>query len=65
MAGPRSRSRPERAVASGSGSRVAGGRPGGTPAGDLYAAVQIVTPKNLDARARELFEELSRLIPNA
>jgi DnaJ-class molecular chaperone len=37
----------------------------GHPAGDLYAAVQIVTPKNLDARARELFEELSRLIPNA
>jgi DnaJ-class molecular chaperone len=37
----------------------------GHPAGDLYAAVQIVTPKNLDARSRELFEELSRLIPNA
>jgi molecular chaperone DnaJ len=37
----------------------------GHPAGDLYAVVQIVTPKNLDARSRELFEELGRLIPNA
>jgi len=37
----------------------------GHPAGHLYAVVQIVTPRDLDARSRELFEELSRLNPNA
>ena len=37
----------------------------GRPAGDLYAVVQIVTPKNLDERSRALLEELGRLIPNA
>ena len=37
----------------------------GRPAGNLYAVVQIVTPKNLDARSRELFEELARIDPNA
>lgn len=34
---------------------------GGHPAGDLYALIQIHPPKKLDARARELFEELQRL----
>jgi molecular chaperone DnaJ len=34
---------------------------GGTPAGDLYASIQIQPRKKLDARARELFEELRRL----
>jgi len=33
----------------------------GKPAGDLYALIQIHPPKKLDARARELFEELQRL----
>ena len=37
----------------------------GRPPGDLYAVVQIVTPKDLDPRSRELFEEIGRLIPNA
>jgi len=37
----------------------------GHPAGNLYAVVQIVTPRELDARSRELFEELARLNPNA
>jgi molecular chaperone DnaJ len=36
----------------------------GHPAGNLYAVVQIVTPRELDARSRELFEELARLNPN-
>jgi len=34
---------------------------GRKPAGDLYALIQIHPPKKLDARARELFEELKRL----
>jgi molecular chaperone DnaJ len=34
---------------------------GPRPAGDLYAVVQIVPPKRLDARSRELLEELARL----
>ena len=34
-------------------------------AGDLYAVVQIVTPKDLDARSRELLEEFARLNPGA
>ena len=33
------------------------------PAGDLYAVVQIVPPKVLDARSRELLEEFARLNP--
>ena len=33
------------------------------PAGDLYAVVQIVPPKSLDARSRELLEEFARLNP--
>jgi molecular chaperone DnaJ len=37
----------------------------GHPAGNLYAVVQLITPRELDARSRELFEELSRLNPNA
>jgi len=37
----------------------------GHPAGNLYAVIQIITPRELDARSRELFEELSRLNPNA
>ncbi len=36
----------------------------GRPAGDLYAVVQLVTPKHLDERSRELFEELARRDPN-
>ena len=36
----------------------------GHPAGNLYAVVQIVTPRDLDARSREIFEELARLNPN-
>lgn len=36
----------------------------GRPAGDLYAVVQIVTPRDLDARSKELLEELARLNPN-
>jgi molecular chaperone DnaJ len=37
----------------------------GHPTGHLYAVVQIVTPRDLDGRSRELFEELARLNPNA
>lgn len=37
----------------------------GHPAGNLYAVVQLVTPRDLDARSREIFEELARLNPNA
>jgi DnaJ-class molecular chaperone len=37
----------------------------GRPAGNLYAVVQLVTPRELDARSREIFEELARLNPNA
>jgi len=37
---------------------------GGHAPGDLYAAVQIVTPRDLDARSRELLEEFARLNPN-
>jgi molecular chaperone DnaJ len=37
----------------------------GHPAGHLYAVVQIVTPKNLDARSIELLEEFARLNPTA
>ena len=33
----------------------------GKPAGDLYALIQIHPPKTLDARSRELFEELKQL----
>jgi molecular chaperone DnaJ len=35
----------------------------GHPDGHLYAVVQIVTPKNLDARSRQLLEEFGRLNP--
>mgnify|MGYP001421897508 CR=1 FL=1 len=35
----------------------------GHPAGHLYAVVQIVTPKNLDARSHQLLEEFARLNP--
>jgi curved DNA-binding protein len=38
---------------------------GGRGAGDLYAVVQIVTPKSLDGRSRELIEEFARLNPGA
>jgi molecular chaperone DnaJ len=37
----------------------------GRPAGDLYAMVQIVTPKQLDERSRELLLEFERLNPGA
>lgn len=37
----------------------------GHPAGHLYAVVQVVTPKSLDARSRELLEEFARLNPTA
>jgi molecular chaperone DnaJ len=37
----------------------------GHPAGHLFAVVQIVTPKNLDARSIELLEEFARLNPTA
>ncbi len=37
----------------------------GHPAGHLYAVVQIVTPKELDARSVELLEEFQRLNPTA
>ena len=37
---------------------------GGVPAGDLYAAVQIVPPRKLDARSRQILEELERLNPD-
>jgi molecular chaperone DnaJ len=36
---------------------------GSQPAGDLFAVVQIHPPKDLDARSRELLEELDRLHP--
>jgi len=39
-------------------------RPGRT-VGDLYAVVQIITPRDLDARSRELLEEFARLNPHA
>lgn len=38
---------------------------GGRPAGDLYASVQVVTPRDLDERSRQLLEEFARLNPNA
>ena len=34
-------------------------------AGDLHAIVQIVTPKDLDAKSRELLEEFARINPNS
>jgi molecular chaperone DnaJ len=37
----------------------------GQPAGHLYAVIQIVTPRDLDARSRQIFEELLRINPNA
>lgn len=37
----------------------------GQSAGDLYAAIQIVTPRDLDARSRQLLEEFAKLNPNA
>jgi DnaJ-class molecular chaperone len=37
----------------------------GHPTGHLYAVVQIVTPKDLDARSRELLEEFARLNPTS
>ena len=37
---------------------------GGGPSGDLYASIQIVPPKKLDARSRQLLEELERLNPD-
>jgi len=37
----------------------------GHPTGHLYAVVQIVTPRDLDAQSRELFEQLARLNPTA
>jgi DnaJ-class molecular chaperone len=37
----------------------------GHPAGHLNAVVQIVTPKSIDARSRELLEEFARLNPGA
>jgi len=37
---------------------------GGAPAGDLHALIQIHAPKKLNARARELFEELAGLNPD-
>ena len=38
---------------------------GGRAAGDLYAVIQIVAPKHLDARSRELLEEFARLNPGS
>ncbi len=38
---------------------------GSRPEGDLYAVIQIVPPKRLDARSRELLEEFARLNPEA
>jgi len=35
----------------------------GRPAGDLYAVVQIVPPKNLDPKSRELLEEFAKRNP--
>jgi molecular chaperone DnaJ len=37
----------------------------GHPAGNLYAVIQLVTPRELDERSRQLFEELARLNPSA
>jgi curved DNA-binding protein len=36
----------------------------GRPRGDLYVVVQILPPKKLDARSRELMEEFARLNPD-
>ena len=36
---------------------------GGRPAGDLFAVVQIVPPRALDARSREILEEFAKLNP--
>ena len=36
---------------------------GSRAAGDLYAVVQIVTPRTLDARSREILEEFARRNP--
>jgi curved DNA-binding protein len=36
---------------------------GSAPAGDLFAVIQIVPPRTLDARSRQLLEELDRLNP--
>ncbi|HJQ97813.1 MAG TPA: DnaJ C-terminal domain-containing protein [Candidatus Polarisedimenticolaceae bacterium] len=38
---------------------------GSHPAGNLNAVVQIVTPKTIDARSKELLEEFARLNPGA
>lgn len=38
---------------------------GARAAGDLHAVVQIVAPRNLDARSRELLEEFARLNPGS
>lgn len=38
---------------------------GGRRAGDLIAVIQIAPPKRLDARSRELLEELARIDPDA
>ena len=35
----------------------------GRPAGDLFAVVQIVPPRALDERSREILEEFGRLNP--
>jgi molecular chaperone DnaJ len=35
----------------------------GKPAGDLFAVIQIVPPKKLDARSRQLLEEFGKLNP--
>jgi DnaJ-class molecular chaperone len=37
----------------------------GRAAGDLHVIVQIVTPKDLDAKSRELLEEFAKLNPNS
>jgi molecular chaperone DnaJ len=36
----------------------------GHPVGNLYAVAQLVTPRELDPRSREIFQELARLNPN-
>ncbi len=38
---------------------------GGRPAGHLFAVVQIVTPREIDARSREILEEFARRNPTA
>lgn len=38
---------------------------GSRPAGDLFAVIQIVTPKAVDGRSRELLEEFERRNPGA